>query len=229
MLLTDIDSEALEEVRAAIGPSASTSTSDVTSEADWIAALRQVEERHGRLDVLVNSAGTEAGSGMQSPEHLVIEDWRRVMAVNVEGIVLGCKHVIPLMRLSGGGAIVNIASVAGCVATPTAYGASKAAVIHTTQSVAAYCGRNGDRTRCNCILPGVIATPMMERFRRRLEREQNLSTVEARHRFLSRIPLGRFQQPDDIADAALFLASAQASQTTRVQLPVDGGFLLHDQ
>jgi len=231
VVLTDVDSDSLRGACEEIGDGASARVLDVTSESDWIAAIRDFEALHGRLGVLVNSAGAEAGDGLQDPEHLLLEGWRRVQSVNVEGVALGCKHAIAFMNRGGGGAIVNIASVAGCIATPTlaAYGASKAAVIQLTRSVAAYCARAGYRIRCNCVLPGVVATPMMERFWDRLEREQHLSAAEARQRFLSRIPLGSFQQASDIADAVVFLASAEARQITGVALPVDGGFLLHDR
>jgi NAD(P)-dependent dehydrogenase (short-subunit alcohol dehydrogenase family) len=229
--LLDVDAAALATLRDAIGGAATFQLADVTREGDWIAALEQVRTAHGRLDILVNSAGAEAGPGLQDPEHVAIEEWRRVNAVNVEGIVLGGKHAIPLLARSGRGAIVNIASIAGCVATPSlaAYGASKAAVIHLTRTVAAYCARQGYGIRCNCVLPGVIVTPMMERFWKRMETEQRLSPAEARARFLARIPLGAFQEPEDIADAVLFLASDRARQITGVQLPVDGGLLLHDR
>jgi NAD(P)-dependent dehydrogenase (short-subunit alcohol dehydrogenase family) len=229
--LLDVDGSAVAALRDTIGSAATCQVADVTRERDWVAALDCVDTTHGRLDILVNCAGAEAGPGRQDPEHVVIEEWRRVNAVNVEGIVLGGKHAIPRMARRGQGAIVNIGSIAGCVATPSlaAYGASKAAVIHLTRSVAAYCARQGYGIRCNCVLPGVIVTPMMERFWKRIETEQRLSASEARARFLSRIPLGTFQEPEDIADAVLFLASDRARQITGVQLPVDGGLLLHDR
>ncbi|MFO1400783.1 MAG: SDR family oxidoreductase [Steroidobacteraceae bacterium] len=231
VVVTDIDSDGLDSVREQIGERSWARRLDVCSEPDWTAAIREVESRGGRLDALVNCAGAEASDGLQDPEHVLLEGWRRVHSVNVEGTVLGCKHAIGLMSRHRDGAIINIASIAGCLATPTlaAYGASKAAVIHLTRSVAAHCARAGHRIRCNCVLPGVVATPMMERYWARLEREQHLSAAESRQRFLSRIPLGSFQEASDIADAVLFLASAEARQITGVALPVDGGFLLHDR
>lgn len=231
VILADVDAAGLRQACEEIGDAACACVSDVTREADWLAAMAEHRLRHGRLDILVNCAGSESGAGAQDPEHLLIEEWRRVQAVNVEGVALGCKHAIALMRSGGGGAIVNVASVAGCVATPSlaAYGASKAAVIQLTRSVAAHCGRSGYRIRCNCVLPGVVVTPMVERFWERLQREQNLSATEARQGFMSRMVLGSFQQASDIAAAVLFLASAEAAQITGVALPVDGGFLLHDR
>jgi len=231
VMVTDADHGGLGEVCEHIGSRAWARVLDVRSESDWISAIRDIEVRCGRLDTLVNCAGTEASEGLQDPEHLHLEGWRRVHSVNVEGIVLGCKHAIGLMKRNRDGAIINIASVAACLATPTltAYGASKAAVVHITRSVAAHCARAGYRIRCNCVLPGVVVTPMMERYWARLEREQHLSAAEARQRFLSRIPLGSFQEASDVAAAVLFLASAEARQITGVALPVDGGFLLHDR
>lgn len=231
VMVTDTDRDGLGKVCEQIGNRAWARALDVCSEPDWISAIRDIEARRRRLDVLVNCAGAEASEGLQDPEHLLLEGWRRVHSVNVEGIVLGCKHAIGLMNRRRDGAIINIASVAACVATPTlaAYGASKAAVIHLTRSVAAYCARAGYRIRCNCVLPGVVATPMMERYWARLEREQRISAAEARQRFLSRIPLGSFQEAADIAAAVLFLASTEARHITGVALPVDGGYLLHDR
>lgn len=227
----DTDSDGLCGLCEQIGNRVWARVLDVSSESDWISAIRETETRHGRLDVLVNCAGAEAADGLQDPEHLLLEGWRRVQSVNVEGVALGCKHAIGLMSRNRSGAIINIASVAACVSTPTlaAYGASKAAVIHLTRSVAAHCARAGYGIRCNSVVPGVVVTPMMERYWSRLEREQHLSAAEARQRFLSRIPLGAFQEATDIAAAVLFLASADARQITGVALPVDGGFLLHDR
>lgn len=231
ILMADVNADRLHDVRMQIGGAAHASVRNVTSEADWATLIAEASQRMAGLEVLVNCAGAEAGAQPQDPERLHIEDWRKIHAVNVEGTALGCKYAIGAMRQTGGGAIVNIASVAGCVATPSlaAYGASKAAVIQFTRSVAAHCGRHGYRIRCNCVLPGIVETPMVERFWQRLEREHGLTAAEARARFQTRMPLGSFQTANDIADAVLFLASDQARQITGVALPVDGGFLLHDR
>jgi 3(or 17)beta-hydroxysteroid dehydrogenase len=230
VFLADVDRDALDDSVSAAGRDARAMPCDVTRADDWADAMREVCDRHGRLDVLVNGAGIEAGSGPQDPERLTVEDLRRVQAVNVEGILLGCQHALPLMRPLGG-AIVNLASVAGVVATPSlaAYGAAKAAAIQLTRSFAAHCGRRGDLVRCNCVLPGVVLTEMVERAWERIEREQGLAREQIHARFLARIALGRFQEPGDIAAAVLFLASDEARNITGVALPVDGGFLLADR
>jgi len=230
VVAADIDERHLAHLADSVGPPILPRWLDVTDEARWIELLAAVRREQGRLDVLVNNAGLDASDEPQDPERQTLADWRRIEAVNVAGAFLGCKHAIPVMRDSGGGAIVNIASVAGLVATPTltAYGATKAAVIQLTKTVAAYCARSGARIRCNCVLPGIVETPMVERLWTRLARERGWSLEEARARFKARIPLGEFQQPRDIAAAVVFLASQDARCITGTQLPVDGGFLIGD-
>src|SRR5690606_26575793 len=143
---------------------------------------------------------------------------------------LGCRAAIPLMRASGGGSIINISSIAAFLATPlfAAYGATKAGVMQLTKSVAAWCGRNGMKVRCNSVHPGVIETPMLQSLFSRLERDMGIPQSESRAKFRGRVPLGEFQEPLDIANAVLFLASDEARNITGVHLPVDGGFTVHD-
>jgi 3(or 17)beta-hydroxysteroid dehydrogenase len=230
LMLADINTDGAIKAAGEVGGAAVAIPLDVTNEASWTATIEYIRDRAGGLDILVNNAGLEAGPGPQDPERVSLEDWRAVQSVNVESIVLGCRYVLPLMRLTGGGSIVNVASVSGLVATPSlaAYGAAKAAVVQLTKTVAAHCGRKGYRVRCNCVLPGVVVTAMVRRFWERLEREHAISRQEAEQRFLTRIPLGCFQEPVDIANAVLFLASDEARYVTGIQLPVDGGFLLQD-
>jgi len=188
---------------------------DVTDESAVSDAVDLVVERHGRLDVVVNSAGV-AGGG---PVHLLDRaEWDRVIGVNLTGTFLVCKHALRPMLDQGSGSIINVASVEGIEGTEggSTYNASKAGVVMLTKNLAIDYGSKGIRS--NCICPGFIETPMfssvldspgMEIYRERIQNEHKL---------------GRFGRPDEIAGAALFLASDDASFVTGHALVVDGGY-----
>ena len=188
---------------------------DVTDETAVSNAVDLIFEHHGRLDVVVNSAGV-AGGG---PVHLLDRDeWDRVIGVNLTGTFLVCKHALRPMLEQGSGSIINVASVEGIEGTEggSTYNASKAGVVMLTKNLAIDYGSKGIRS--NCICPGFIETPMfssvldspgMEIFRERIQNEHKL---------------GRFGRPDEIAGAALFLASDDASFVTGHALVVDGGY-----
>ena len=192
---------------------------DVRNEARWQEVVAETRDTFGGLDILVNCAGVNSPDGKpprgQTPEGLDIETWRGVQAVNVEGVMLGCKHAIAAMRQSGGGAIVNISSLAGRIGVPggAAYGATKAAVWQYSKSVALYCAREGLNIRCNAVLPGAIETPMFV----------PLTGAGGKIPSTSHIPLDRLGQPGEVANAILFLASDEASYVTGAELMVDGG------
>jgi 3(or 17)beta-hydroxysteroid dehydrogenase len=230
VVLTDVDQESVHEAAREIGRGALALGHDVTSEKRWQEVVAQLRDWHGRLDVLVNNAGIEIGDRPQDPEHQSLEDFRRIERVNLEGVFLGCRHSIPLLRESGGGSILNVSSIAAFVGTPlfAAYGATKAGVMQLTKSVAAYCARGGMRIRCNSVHPGMIVTAMMRSLWARLERELGVPQAETEKLFIGKVPLGEFQQPVDIANAVLFLATDEARFITGVHLPVDGGFTIHD-
>jgi 3(or 17)beta-hydroxysteroid dehydrogenase len=192
---------------------------DVASEREWRNVLIRTREEFGRLDILVNCAGINVPGGGepegQDIENVSIDDFRAVQAVNVEGTMLGCKQAIPMMVESGGGAIVNVSSLAGWVAVPSAisYGASKAAVWQITKSVALHCARAEYNIRCNSVHPGGIHTPMFVPLTG--ERKDG---PEAPH-----VPMQRYGEPPEVAAAILFLASDDASYVTGASLTVDGG------
>lgn len=186
---------------------------DVTSEADWENAVATSLSRFGRLDVLVNNAGI-GGSGRI--EDTTLEAWNRVMAVNATGVFLGSRAAIPAMRAVGGGSIVNISSQLGLVGVETSspqYQASKGAVRLLTKATAIQYAK--DRIRANSVHPGPIVTPMTEA--RRADPEHYRLNV-------SRIPLGRYGQPEEVAYGVLYLASDESSFVTGSELVIDGGW-----
>jgi NAD(P)-dependent dehydrogenase (short-subunit alcohol dehydrogenase family) len=184
---------------------------DVTSEADWRAAVDTAVSRYGKLDLLVNNAGIVLRKGI---EETTEAEWDRVMAVNSKGVFLGTKAAIPAMRQAGGGSIVNISSTAGLVGSGqglAAYSATKGSVRLFTKSTAIQHAR--DNIRCNSVHPGPIDTPMLQEAWDESRREERIN----------RVPLGRIGTTDDIAYGVLFLASDEASFMTGSELVIDGG------
>jgi NAD(P)-dependent dehydrogenase (short-subunit alcohol dehydrogenase family) len=188
---------------------------DTSREDDWKRIVEGILEREGRLNGLVNNAGI-AGPFPATFETETLEQWRRMLAVNVEGVFLGCKHAVPAMRQSGGGSIVNTSSLAAFLGTPdlSAYGASKGAVRQFTKTVAIDCARKGYKVRCNSVHPGVIMTPMGEKV---------LPGDKVKERMRKRIPIGDFGQPEDIAYGILYLISDESRFVTGAELVIDGG------
>ena len=201
-----------EEIRAAAGDARFVRL-DVTSEDDWARAVETTERLYGRLDILVNNAGIGGGRRL---EETTLEEWERTMAVNSTGVFLGTRAVIPAMRRGGGGSIVNISSQLGLVGTDNSspqYQASKGAVRLLTKATAIQYARDG--IRANSVHPGPIVTPMTERRR---------ADPEVYRLMLSRIPLGRYGRPEEIALGVLYLASDEASFVTGSELVIDGGW-----
>ena len=184
---------------------------DVTSEQDWERAVAEVVGRSDKLNVLVNNAGVFERATV---EQTAPDAWDRLMDVNAKGVFLGTKAAIPAMRGAGGGSIVNVSSIAGLVGTAvaTAYNASKGAVRLLTKSTAVQYA--GEGIRANSIHPGPAETDMLP---------QLFPTAEERDQRISKIPLGRFARAEDVAYAALFLASDESSFVTGSELVVDGG------
>ena len=188
---------------------------DVRDEGAVAAAVDQVVAAHGRLDILVNSAGI-AGGG---PVHMVdAQDWQKVLDVNLTGTFLVCKHALRHMVPQGAGSIVNIASIEGVQGTEggSSYNAAKGGVVILTKNMAIDYGRAG--IRVNCICPGFIDTPLL----RSVMGSEGMAQVRDIYRDLH--VLGRFGRADEIAAAAAFLASEDASFVTGHALVVDGGF-----
>jgi 3(or 17)beta-hydroxysteroid dehydrogenase len=200
---------------------------DVRDEARWDAVIREVKKKFGSLHILVNNAGILGPRQRVDPEQSRLSDWRDIFAVNVEGVFLGCRAAIPALAASGGGAIVNMSSVAGLLATPyaTAYGASKATVRHLTKSVAQHCAEKGLKVRCNSVHPGDVLTPMWLRHVQETASIGGLSVDEVVAEAQSEIPLGDFTRAEDVAGAVAFLVSDDSRHITGEQLIVDGGIL----
>jgi 3(or 17)beta-hydroxysteroid dehydrogenase len=205
---------------------------DVSSEEGWSALSLSLKRDFGGLDGLVNNAGVASSKAGEDVERISLEDLHRIFAINVDGTVLGCKYGIPLMvgGASDGarGSIVNLSSIAALIPASflVAYGASKATVAHITRSVAMHCAERGYGIRCNSLHPGIVRTAMMNGIIDRVGRENNLAADQAGAMFEAKVPLGRPQEPEDIANAALFLLSDESRFITGTQLIVDGGMTL---
>ena len=188
---------------------------DVTSEANWQDAVAATVSRFGALHILVNNAGIGGVGGLV--EDTSVEAWQRVMDINGKGVFLGTKAAIPEMRKAGGGSIINISSQLGIVATDNSsaqYHASKGAVRILTKSTAIQYA--GEGIRANSVHPGPVVTPMTERRR---------ADPETYAVMRSRIPLGRFAEPVEVANAVLYLASDESSYVTGSEVVVDGGWV----
>ena len=178
----------------------------------------EIGERFGRIDVLVNNAGI---AGASKPTHEITEEeWDRVQAINVKGVFLCTKHVIPFLRKAGGGSIVNLSSIYGIVGAPDVppYHASKGAVRIMSKTDALLYAK--DRIRVNSVHPGYIWTPMVEG----VGKESGQSMEEFRKQIAALHPLGHIGEPNDIAFGILYLASDESKFVTGTELVIDGGY-----
>lgn len=222
VVIGDIRIEAAKEVAAAIsgrGQRAQALRLDVTSEADWIAAVAAAEQAFGKLDVLVNNAGTADGTWVHK---LTLERWRQIHAINLDGVFLGIKYGAEAMKRAGGGSIVNISSVAGIVGiaeAASAYCSSKGGVTLLTKATALEFALLKTNIRVNSVHPGYMDTPMLQGVIAAYREPE-----EARARLMASEPLGHLGEPRDIANAVLYLASDEAKFVTGAQMVVDGGF-----
>jgi len=191
---------------------------DVAAAPDVESWVRAATARYGKLNVLYNNAGIFPDDD-RSVLEMDEETYRRTLDVNLKGVMLCCKHAIPAIIQAGGGSVINVASfvaLVGCTVPQDVYTASKGAVLALTKSLAVQFGR--DRVRVNAICPGPILTPMLVDL---------FPTEEEKLKRLNRIPLGRFGLPEDIAYAALYLASDESSWTTGTEFVVDGGITVN--
>lgn len=217
--LCDIDEAALAQARAAL-PSIDTTHADV-AEPDQVDRLFDaMQARFGRLDILVNNAGVAGPTGPL--EDCAVADWRRTLAVNLDGTYLCLRRAIPLMKRGGGGAIVNIASTAGLLGYPlrVPYAAAKWAVVGLTKSLAMELGPHG--IRVNAICPGCIEGPRMERVIAAEAGARGLSTEAVRQGYMQQCSLRRFMSTQDIAAMAVYLCSEAGATISGQALAVDG-------
>ncbi len=207
VILTDVDVARGEQVAADIGAAARFVRHDVRHEAEWVALIADVMATEGKLNVLVNNAGVvEAGTIEDTTE----ADYRFVMAVSADGAFWGCKHAVPAMRASGGGSIINMASIASVQGEPyvAAYCAAKGAVEALSRAVAVHCAQLKDPIRCNSVHPAGILTPMVMSMPDRLDALIKSGSVAARQAPAN--AGNRLGEPNDIAHTVVFLASDES-------------------
>jgi NAD(P)-dependent dehydrogenase (short-subunit alcohol dehydrogenase family) len=216
VVVADKSREAATAVAAEIGGACAPMEVDVASAVSVANMVREVVGRFGRLDVLVNNAGwTLKGTIDETSD----EDWDRLVAVNITGVFLGCKHTIPVMRKAGGGVIVNTASVGASVGIRerAAYCATKGAVLAMTRAMAL--DHVGDNIRINCVAPGTIDTPIFNEIMAKAENPK-----EVRRELAARQAMNRLGTPREIANGMLFLACDESSFMTGAVLTIDGGW-----
>ena len=231
VLVTDIDinlAHAVAENCRSSGAEAIAIQHNVCDEAQWQMAIKEALRQFGGLDIVVNNAGIES---MSLVEETTLEDWQRVMNVNADGVFLGTKHAIQAMKPGGaagqGGSIVNIASMCSMIALEGSgsYSAAKAAVAQLTKVSAVECGRKGYKIRINSVHPGVILTDLVKKGMQRSANEGIFSSPEEAHAvYESQHPIGHLGQPEDVANAVVYLASNASQFSTGSQIVVDGGY-----
>ncbi|WP_374575260.1 SDR family oxidoreductase [Phenylobacterium sp.] len=219
--LADINHEGAKKVAAEINAAQGEGTAfafplDVTKEDQWIYALEEADAAMGGISVLINNAGISRGGDIET---LSFEDWKLVMSVNVDSVFLGTKHALKYMRQNQPGSIINISSIAGLIAAHNSpvYNASKAGVWLLSKGIALHCAKQGLDIRSNSIHPTFIDTPILDRIRQQFGKEK------AEAKLARQIPLGHIGEPDDIANAAVYLASDESKFMTGAELKLDGG------
>jgi 3(or 17)beta-hydroxysteroid dehydrogenase len=218
IVIADRDEVRGRAVAAELGAPHSFHAIDVTDEQAWAKLIDDTVRACGKLDILVNAAGIAVFGDI---ERATLADWRRVHAVNSDGVFLGCKAAIGAMKATGGGSIINLSSVAGLVGDADApgYCASKGAVRLLTKSVALHAARRGYNIRCNSVHPSYIATPMVDALVATWPGDQ----AKLRARVEQAAPLGRIGEVDDVAHLIVYLASDESRFVTGAELVVDGG------
>jgi NAD(P)-dependent dehydrogenase (short-subunit alcohol dehydrogenase family) len=220
VVLSDINEAGVVQAASQINeeagtPVASAIRHDVTSESGWLDVIGFIEERLHGLSVLVNNAGAVT---VATVEQLSLERWRRDMAINADSVFLGIKAALPLLRRSPPASIVNVASISSLIAAHNlaSYNASKAAVWMLTKSVALHCAKHRWDVRCNSLHPAFIRTSI-------LNDVLGTNDEDAIGRLAKQVPLGRIGEADDVAHAAVYLASDESRFVTGAELKVDGG------
>ena len=218
--LTDIDLDRVQAIADEIGQGAIALQHDVTNESAWQEVLQKTVDQFGGLHVLVNNAGI---GDADTVENTSFDDWKRVHAIDLDSVFLGCKYAIDHMRQSvsaeRGGSIVNISSIAGIIAghNMSAYNSAKAGVRHLSKSVALHCARTAPHVRCNSVHPTFVNTPIIDWIKDRFGEEDALAKLARQ------IPIGFVGEPIDVAYGVLYLASDESRFMTGAELVLDGG------
>ncbi len=214
VILTDMDTDNGARVATEIGDKAEFQMQDVRDESAWEDLIADVVSRHGKLDILVNNAGVVEPGTIETQ---TADEWRFVMAVSADGTFFGCKYAVPAMKASGGGSIINMASIASIQGEPVvaAYAAAKGAVESLSRSIAVHCANNGYNIRCNSVHPAGILTPMVEEIGPKMMGRDDLRPASEGP---AASALG---EPDDIANTVLFLASDESKFINGAAIRVD--------
>jgi NAD(P)-dependent dehydrogenase (short-subunit alcohol dehydrogenase family) len=224
--VTDVDDLKGPEVVAGIkkaGHEASFLDHDVTSEPRWIEVVAEVEQRYGRLDILVSNAGI--GISVPDITEMSLADWRRQTAINLDGVFLSVKHCLPVMRKTGGGSIIMMSSLAGLrgAAGLAGYSATKGGVRLFAKAIAMECATAGDGIRVNSVHPGIIDTPIWGKTSTEATNSGQNAPIDPALRAKLATPLGRVGEAAEIAGGVLYLASDASRYVTGTELVIDGG------
>lgn len=230
VVVCDLDApEAAAPIISAIAPTASYIRVDVAQESDWQAALDHVTQAHGRLHILVNNAGTDLTGAVET---IAMADWRRIMAVNVDGVFLATRAFTPLLAASGalvagGASIINVSSIMGLVGMSevSAYNASKGAVRMFTKGIAMEYAAKKMPVRANSLHPGFVETPLLRAgFQRWVDKGIAERVEDLIDGMNAATPIGRLARPEEIAGPVAFLAGPDSSYMTGAELVIDGGW-----
>jgi len=223
VLATDINGDGAAETAEIVNAEQGDGTAfaiahDVTDPAAWDKAIEAAREQLGGLNVLVNNAGIGVPGNIESCD---FEDWKRCFAINVDSIFHGCQKALPLMREHAPGSIVNISSIAGLIASDTmpAYNSSKAAVWMLSKSIALHCAKKNMQIRCNSVHPTFVDTPILDGTAKAHSLEKNVLL----EKLARQIPLKFVGEPNDVANAVVYLASDESRFMTGAEIKLDGG------
>lgn len=219
VVIADIQADKGRTVAERLGAAGHFVPLDVTSEDQWKAAIGAAVTRFGALHVLVNSAGIGLS---KTVEEIELEEWRRVHAIDLDGVFLGCKHGVAEIKkhtATLGGSIINISSISGIIAgaNMAAYNSAKAGVRLLSKSVALHCAKSGYNIRCNSVHPTFIDTPILDRYRARFGDDV------MRQKLGRQVPLGRLGRAEEVGWPIVFLASDESSFMTGSEVVIDGG------
>ena len=220
VILTDVNREVLDSMPERLSEFSETQFQsifhDVTQEESWTDLINKTENDHGKINILVNSAGISLGADVVSTD---FDIWKKVHQVNLDSVFLGCKYAVPVMGKYGHGSIINISSISGIVAgwNTAAYNSSKAGVRHLSKSVALFCAKKGFEVRCNSIHPAFVNTPILDPIK------QAFGAEEAVAKLARQIPMNKIGDTDDVSYAILYLASDESKFMTGAEIVLDGG------